>query len=208
MKKIVAAALLMGLLMLLPVSAAAAQTACGGEAVLPVQVTLSGRAGRSQRFTVTLEPLDSDAPASDPASLTVYACKPGETEASGSFVIRYTAPGIYRYRMCQQPGSASGITYDPTVYYVTLTVFYDTQGVLQSTLAVRRNAADAAEKGGQILFSNRGASHTPSDPAAPPSGKLIQTGQLNWPVPVLGGSGAALLLAGGLMRRRARRARP
>lgn len=210
MKKIVAAALLIGLLSLLPISAPAAQAGDAAEAVLPVQVRLGGRIARGESFTVTLKPLDQDAPMPDSAELTLSAGETDAQEAAGSFVIRYTAPGIYRYRVAQRQGVTPGITYDTAVYYVTVTVFYDGQGMLQCAVAVRRNAPDAAKKSEGITFSNRGrgSSHPPSDPAVPASGKLIQTGQLNWPVPVLGGSGAALLLAGCLMRRKGRRTRP
>ena len=206
MKKIVAAALLIGLLSLLPISAPAAQAGGAAEAVLPVQVRLGGRIARGESFTVTLEPLDQNAPMPDSAELALSA---GEMDAQEA-AVRYTAPGIYRYRVAQRQGVTPGITYDTAVYYVTVTVFYDGQGMLQCAVAVRRNVPDAAKKSEGITFSNRGrgSSHPPSDPAVPVSGKLIQTGQLNWPVPVLGGSGAALLLAGCLMRRKGRRTRP
>lgn len=198
MKKIVAA--LLGLLALLPVIAAAAQVPAA-EAALPVYVTCRGRGGQS--FTVTLEPLDEDAPMPPESSLTVTAAD-GDT-ACGSFVIRCTAPGIYHYRVTQQQGGAAGVTYDATVYYVTLTVYCDAQGALQWTAAVRRGAADAAVKSDRIVFRNRVGSRPPADPGVPPGGKLIQTGQLRWPIPVLGSCGAALVLAGGLGRRRVRR---
>ena len=156
MKKIVAAALLIGLLSLLPISAPAAQAGDAAEAVLPVQVRLGGRIARGESFTVTLEPLDQDAPMPDSAELTLSAGETDAQEAAGSFVIRYTAPGIYRYRVAQRQGVTPGITYDTAVYYVTVTVFYDGQGMLQCAVAVRRNAPDAAKKSEGITFSNRG----------------------------------------------------
>ena len=46
---------------------------------------------------------------------------------------------------------------------------------------------------------------TPEKPSTPsPSGKLPQTGQLNWPIPVLGGAGAAMLVLGYVFLRRSR----
>mgnify|MGYP004720447513 FL=1 len=110
MKKIVAAALLIGLLSLLPISAPAAQAGDAAEAVLPVQVRLGGRIARGESFTVTLEPLDQDAPMPDSAELTLSAGETDAQEAAGSFVIRYTAPGMYRSRVAQRQGVTPCIT--------------------------------------------------------------------------------------------------
>ena len=99
------------LLLLLPLQARAAEYKCTAE--LPVEVRTSG-AATAERFTITLTPEDG-APA--PAADTVQVKGSGTAGFTG---LTYTAPGDYRYTVRQCAGGTAHMTYDATVYTVTV----------------------------------------------------------------------------------------
>ena len=101
------------LLLLLPLQARAAEYKCTAE--LPVEVRTSG-AATAERFTITLTPEDG-APA--PAADTVQVKGSGTAGFTG---LTYTAPGDYRYTVRQCAGGTAHMTYDATVYTVTVRV--------------------------------------------------------------------------------------
>ena len=168
------------LLLLLPLQARAAEYKCTAE--LPVEVRTSG-AATAERFTITLTPEDG-APA--PAADTVQVKGSGTASFTG---LTYTAPGDYRYTVRQCAGGTAHMTYDATVYTVTVRVTNQPNG-------------------GLLLFQNRydpPAAPTPTPapakttpvPAHPaPKPALPQTAD---PMPVTLLATLAVLSAGGLM---------
>ena len=71
--------------------------------------------------------------------------------------IRYTAPGVYRYHVEQNPGNEAGVNYDASQYEATVYVENDGKGGLVTQVsAVRLNpsAGGKAEKA-DIVFINR-----------------------------------------------------
>lgn len=109
------------LLLLLPLQARAAEYKCTAE--LPVEVRTSG-AATAERFTITLTPEDG-APA--PAADTVQVKGSGTAGFTG---LTYTAPGDYRYTVRQCAGGTAHMTYDATVYTVTVRVTNQPNGGL------------------------------------------------------------------------------
>ncbi len=177
---------------------------------IPVYVHLSGRsAAANETFTVTLEAVDEGTPMPDTATIQVPAVATDNKTASGEFKIHYTVPGVYHYKITQTAGNAAYTSYDKTVYYVTVSVFYNENGDLDCEVAARKNDPNTTAKAGAIEFFNsysRPGHRVPTtNPTTP--GTLIQTGQLNWPVPVLAGLGAALIALGCVLLRKRRNGR-
>lgn len=205
MRSFAAAVALTLALMLFPATAYAAETEQAVDAAIPVYVYLNSRnSGKDETFTIKLEALDAGAPVPVSDTLAAAAVAKDAAAPSGTFTIHYTVPGCYRYKVTQLPGTARRTVYDKTVYYVTVSMFYNGEDVLVWEAAARRDDPDTAEKADRIAFVN-----TYTSPVTPPvtPGTLIQTGQLNWPVPVLGGTGTGLLCAGCLLLRRRRERR-
>lgn len=169
----------------------------------------TGDAAANETFTVTLEAVDEGAPMPDTATIQVPAVATDNKTASGEFKIHYTVPGVYHYKITQTAGNAAYTSYDKTVYYVTVSVFYNENGDLDCEVAARKNDPNTTAKAGAIEFFNsysRPGHRVPTtNPTTP--GTLIQTGQLNWPVPVLAGLGAALIALGCVLLRKRRNGR-
>ena len=186
------------LLLLLPLQARAAGYQCTAE--LPVEVRTSG-AATAERFTITLTPEDG-APA--PAADTVQIKGSGTASFTG---LTYTAPGDYQYTVRQRAGGTAHMTYDATVYTVTVRVTNQPDGGLGAEIWA---TGGSSEKTGLLLFQNRydppaaptptpapasaKATPAPAHPAPKPS--LPQTAD---PLPVTLLVVMATLSAGGLM---------
>ena len=165
---------------------------------LPVEVRTSG-AATAERFTITLTPEDG-APA--PAADTVQVKGSGTAGFTG---LTYTAPGDYRYTVRQCAGGTAHMTYDATVYTVTVRVTNQPDGGLGAEIWA---TGGSSEKTGLLLFQNRydpPAAPTPTPapakttpvPAHPaPKPALPQTAD---PMPVTLLAALAVLSAGGLM---------
>ena len=130
------------LLLLLPLQARAAEYKCTAE--LPVEVRTSG-AATAERFTITLTPEDG-APA--PAADTVQVKGSGTASFTG---LTYTAPGDYRYTVRQCAGGTAHMTYDATVYTVTVRVTNQPNGGLGAEIWA---TGGSSEKTGLLLFQN------------------------------------------------------
>lgn len=132
--------------------------------------------------------------------------------------IVYTEPGVYLYHISQIGGSDPDATYDQTAYLLKVTASWENEqfGLTTVIYELNEDGAPMGEKLPQIKFDNHYAQPVPPEvptpelpeppevvpeetpaeqPAVTPE-KLIQTGQLNWPVPVLAGAGALLMAAG------------
>lgn len=100
----------------------------------PVSVALSGKkilTGRDLRegeFSFLLEAVDN-APMPTTAVVT--------NGLDGGIIfdaVQYTAVGEYRYTIREEEGTLGGVTYDPTVYEVTVTVTDNGEGALVATV--------------------------------------------------------------------------
>ena len=128
-----------------PVTAFAAEAA---EVKIPVKVELSGETpAQKETYIIKLE-AHNQAPM--PAQDTVKVTGTGMSEFPA---IRYTAPGIYCYKVSQQAGSHERGHYDETVYYVKVTVTNAEDGGLATAAAVHTDAAMTGEKR-DIVFKN------------------------------------------------------
>ena len=143
------------LLLLLPAHARA--DACQCTATLPVEVRTAG-AATAERFTITLTPEDgAPAPAADTVQIQ------GSGTASFTRLV-YTAPGDYRYTVCQRAGTTAQMTYDATVYTVTVRVTNQPGGGLGAEIWA---TGATSEKTGLLLFQNR--YDPPAVPTATPT---------------------------------------
>ena len=98
------------------------------------------------------------------------------------------------------------------MYDVTVAITNKQDGTgLEST--VTAHTGPSADKRDAMLFTNVYAPCPTTPPTAPPTPKptpvtrvLIQTGQLNWPIPVLGGLAVVLVVVGvALTRKKAKK---
>lgn len=189
------AAALLSLLCLLALSAPAmAAESTPVTAHIPVSTAVTGTApAEAEVYTVTLTALDEGAPMPEKDTLTLTGAETGE------FSVSSAEPGIYHYELRQSAGQNPLATYDGAVWQVTVSFYNREQGGLDAAVAVYPNGGDKKEDA--VVFTNNyAAPKQPEQPAATnPPQKLIQTGQLNWPVPVLGGLGLAFAALGGVL---------
>lgn len=147
-------------------AAAAAERSC--TASIPVRVQVYAQT--DAEFTVQLE-AEEGAPLPEKRTLTFTGN--GEGVFGG---VEYTVPGDYVYTVTQVKGRADHVTYDDTVYTVTVRVTNDGVGGLVAEIWAVGN--QSAQKSEEVLFSNR---YTPptQTPISPP-----QTGDAAnlWPL--------------------------
>lgn len=154
----------------------------------------------------------------------LYARSTNSAEGLFDFSIEYPEPGTFHYIVTEVAGQESGMAYDKTEYGLEIVVKDDLAGHLRAevTRLVKIGQEDASAE--EILFRNiytapeetepvettepkatqPGGSVLPDDTdetTEASGGKLPQTGQLWWPVPVLLILGIAFILIG-LIRRR------
>lgn len=221
MQKFVAALLGTALCAVLLATAAFAQ---GGVAVtLPVSIRTAGADPEpNAAYTLCLQAVDN-APMPDGAQNGRYSVT---VQGAGDYTfpqITYTAPGIYYYQISHAAGADTRCTYDATVYNVTVAITNKQDGTgLES--AVTAHTGPSADKRDAMLFTNVYAPRPTTPPTATPTPKpetpvvhptpeptpvtrvLIQTGQLNWPIPVLGGLAVVLVVVGvALTRKKAKK---
>lgn len=132
--------LAVGMLCPLPAAAAAYEV----DAQIPVSVDVTEN--YQTAFTLQLTAED-DAPLPRQTSLTFTG------GGSGAFgPIHYTAPGDYRYQVTQAAGTDSYVTYDGSVYTVTVRVTDTPDGGLQAEVWARHG--DAEGKSDVVAFHN------------------------------------------------------
>ena len=221
MQKFVAALLGTALCAVLLATAAFAQ---GGVAVtLPVSIRTAGADPEpNAAYTFCLQAVDN-APMPDGAQNGQYSVT---VQGAGDYTfpqITYTAPGIYYYQISHVAGADTRCTYDATVYNVTVAITNKQDGTgLES--AVTAHTGPSADKRDAMLFTNVYAPRPTTPPTetttpkpetpvvhptpepTPVTRVLIQTGQLNWPIPVLGGLAVVLVVVGvALTRKKAKK---
>lgn len=221
MQKFVAALLGTALCAVLLATAAFAQ---GGVAItLPVSIRTAGADPEpNAAYTLCLQAVDNT-PMPDGAQNGQYSVT---VQGAGDYTfpqITYTAPGIYYYQISHSAGADTRCTYDATVYNVTVAITNKQDGTgLES--AVTAHTGPSADKRDAMLFTNVYAPRPTTPPTATPTPKpetpvvhptpeptpvtrvLIQTGQLNWPIPVLGGLAVVLVVVGvALTRKKAKK---
>lgn len=223
MQKFVAALLGTALCAVLLATAAFAQ---GSVAVtLPVSIRTAGADPEpNAAYTVCLQAVDN-APMPDGAQNGQYSIT---VQGAGDYTfpqITYTAPGIYYYQISHAAGADTRCTYDATVYDVTVAITNRQDGTgLESS--VTAHTGPSADKRDAMLFTNVYAPRPTTPPTATPAPTpaptpkpetpvvhpapeptpvtrvLIQTGQLNWPIPVLGGLAVVLVVVGAALTRK------
>lgn len=187
----------------------AAAVAYEVDASIPVSVDVSEN--YQTAFTLQLTAVE-DAPLPEQTQITFTG------GGSGAFgPIHYTSPGDYLYQVSQQAGSDSQVSYDPSVYTVTVRVTDTPDGGLQADVWARHDSSSGkaevvAFHNGYTAASAAGTVSTPTpSPSASPAptqapllqGLLPQTGD-RFPLTallllcVL----AALGLLGGIFRRK------
>jgi pilin isopeptide linkage protein len=98
------------------------------------------------QFTFILEPYTNNDPVPTECEETIQGA--GEFEFDE---IMFTTPGIHRYTVVEEEGTADGYVYDDTVYHITLSVYWENQK-LSASYVVREGEETA--KNDDILFIN------------------------------------------------------
>lgn len=153
------------LLLLLPCRAYAA-----GYTELTAEIPFAFQNDSSVPHTCSaaIEPVDG-APAPEQSEAQA------ESGGEGRFVLRFSSPGTFRYRICQTEKDVSGVIYDDRVYTVTVAVRNAEGGGLAWSMWATLNGE---EKLGAIAFVNRGQVSGPDpDPSPEPAPSPGKTGQ-------------------------------
>lgn len=120
----------------------------GCDVMIPVSVEMTGdNISKKTEFKIVLEKTDPNVPL--PEEMT------GIVKGTGNFSfgpITYTVPGDYHYRIYQKKGSEKNVTYDSSVYEVTVRVVNDEDENLKSELWALKD--DSKEKSDAIKFVN------------------------------------------------------
>lgn len=214
---------------------ATAACAQGSTAVtLPVSIRTAGvEPEPGAAYCICLR-AEENAPLPDGAQNNQYSMT---VQGAGDYTfppVEYTAPGMYRYHVSHDPGPDARCTYDATIYDVTVMISNRQDGTgLES--AVAAHVGPNADKRDALLFTNIYAPRPTTAPTATPvptaaptpvntkspatpvihpapaptpaKQTLIQTGQLKWPVPVLGTLAALFAAAGFAVLHRGRKDR-
>lgn len=148
------------MLVLLPLRASAEDYSC--TATIPVRVSLTGEIDTEFIIRISTE---EEAPMPEEDALKIR----GSGQAAFG-AITYTEPGDYHYTVVQQEGEEPYLTYDDTVYRVTVRVTNaDEGGLVPEIWAVKDQQT---EKTPELLFANlydpSGTKPSPS-PSAKPS---------------------------------------
>lgn len=141
LKKLMAAALTLGLLCLTFIPASmAAEGDYAVTARIPVSVAATGAVPeKAETYAVALTAADKTAPMPEKTTLSVT-----DTD-DAAFSIAYTEPGVYRYEVTQTAGADTTAAYDETVYAVTVTVFNNDKGGLSAEVAIRKSGEEAKQ---------------------------------------------------------------
>lgn len=203
--------IVMALLMLVMSLNAFAPAVYAAEALnveIPVSVVLDGEVPQeAEEFHIKWKAQDSLSPMPEGSTDGVYTVEiTGAGEASVPAMI-YSKVGIYSYTAWQEPGSGDLGHYDSTVYKVKVYVTNaeDGSGLEYTVLAYLEDESKKLEK---IQFLNTYDAppvEEPDEPIEeeiPPVNNVVQTGQLNWPVPILITLGAIMLIMGMALRRK------
>lgn len=142
---------------------------------IPVKKTVTGTTSSTEKFTFTLaagtkKPEGVEAMPM-PGSATVQITGTGSAKFGE---IAYTQPGTYEYTVRETKGSATGYTYDETVYTVTVTVVQDGDHY-KATPAYAVNGSARTE----ISFTNTYRSSGGGDPQPEPTTVTI-SGEKVW----------------------------
>lgn len=151
---------LLAALLLMPVTANAAEYSCTAE--LPVSVTLNGN--NEELFHVTIAPAeDADPNLPMPAEAKDGLWLAGGGKASFTGFV-YTAPGDYKYIVRQEARNTAYMTYDDVVYTVVIQVTnQETEDGTTLQYKVYANTEDnPKEKVEELNFLNTYAPPTPT----------------------------------------------
>ena len=162
-------------------------------------VSRGGNAPSDTPFSFILTPEAADQPMPRTAEAVI------DPETGASVVTRYGAGKFtfgkaafdktdigktYVYTLREIQGTAANYTYDKTVFTITVSITANKNGEPQADVS---RVSDNAKTAGNIKFTNT---------YTPPGDRIPQTGQLWWPIAVLGFVGLALIVFGVVRRRR------
>ena len=137
----------------------------------------------------------------DPATGTLTMVKhgPGSYEFGWMYFGTEHVGKTYSYTIYEAAGDDANYQYDTMIYILTIVVNQDPE---TEEISLDISYADPDGRPvDAVKFTNVYDKKDGSSPTPPPD-KLPQTGQLWWPVPVLGLSGIGMLVTGIIMRRK------
>lgn len=157
------------MLVLFPLRASAEDYSC--TASIPVRVSLTGEI--DTEFAVQISSEEGD-PLPEEDVLKIR----GSGNATFG-AISYTEPGDYHYTVVQQGGEIPYLTYDDTVYHVTVRVTNNEKGGLTPEIWAIKD--EQTEKTAELVFTNV---YNPATPTPTPGGEQTPTpGGQQTPIP-------------------------
>ena len=184
----------------------------------PIKKVVTGESkGTNETFTFTMTPSPKNAPMPDPNSaenkkiyadygvssvsvntssgaLTLNKKGPGEVEFGWMYYDDDDVGKTYTYTLTEKVGSTPGWTYDRTVYTMTVKVTRDA-ATGEIKLSVTKKDGSGKTIDGTMTFTNK---YKKPDEEK----KVPQTGQLWWPVAVMGLGGVVLIGVGAVLRKK------
>ena len=109
-----------------------------------------------------------------------------QTDANGTVIFRDLTPGLYLVIRTKPASENTAYTSDPFLVSIPTVV----------------NGTSAYQVVAEPKFSWDSNPSKPAVPSLKPDSSLPQTGQLNWPIPILIAMGLSLILLGGWLQRK------
>ena len=109
-----------------------------------------------------------------------------QTDANGTVIFRDLTPGLYLVIRTKPASENTAYTSDPFLVSIPTVV----------------NGTSAYQVVAEPKFSWDSKPSKPAVPSLKPDSSLPQTGQLNWPIPILIAMGLSLILLGGWLQRK------
>lgn len=155
---------------LLPPSAWAAEARVQVDLSVQQKITFTGAAGDPDKvvFAYNLEALDPANPMPDGTVGSTSAFTVSGEGVSTLVPITYKAGGVYSYRVYTTDSGDASITYDTTVYTVTVYVKNNSDGSLSTTEVIEKNGTSKVSAM-SFTYSIQSDRPDPPDPPDPPN---------------------------------------
>ena len=182
----------------------------------PIKKIVTGDSdGKNETFTFTMTPGSKDYPMPDPKSeenkkiyddfgvssvsvntstgaMTITKKGPGEAEFGWMYYADDEVGKTYTYTIAEKVGSTPGWTYDSVAYTMTVVVSRDsTDGTIKLDITTKDKDGKSVD---DMTFTNKYKKDEEK--------KIPKTGQLWWPVAVMGIGGVVLICVGTVLRRK------
>jgi len=150
------------------------------EVKVPVTCEITGKSAEGT-YEFVIEKLDEDSPSAKNGLISING------SGTDSFIIVVGEPGTYRYKVYEKAGSNGNVTYDDTVYKVTVYVTSNDKGQLEYQIILTK---DDMVKPTEVSFVNVANSSPAPIPSTGEDVSIYTTGAV-----IILSLGTAMLLA-------------